>query len=204
VQIVLILMDVMLVLRLIPVVFVLLGMKAITVEDVIHAVPALILNSTVTLVSLALVDNTQMQHQALVRLVPVIVQLAHLRLNAQVVILDMVICPARALSVAEELTHWVEPTLVKHAVPENGQVQETTAVNIVSIHLDVKPVYPHLLVPLVRLDMKVMAMEVAHNALKEHIRQLMVNVRPALLVNGHFLEVAFVDVTLTNLIITKF
>jgi len=150
----------------------------------------------VILVSLVLVANIQMQHQALVRLVQAIVQPALRLLNAEVATLDMVICLAHALSVTRELIQLVVPTLVNHAVPENGQMLETIAVNTVSICLDAKPVYLHLHVPPVKLDMKVMTTEDVNHVTKEHIRRPVVNVLLVLRVNGHFLSALLVKVNL--------
>jgi len=99
----------------------------------------------------------------------------------------MVICLAHALSVAWGLLQQVEPTLVNHVALENGQMLELVVVKTVSIHLDVKPVYPYPLVPLVRLDMKVMTMEDVERVVKEHTHQPVVNALLVLPVNGLFL-----------------
>jgi len=59
-----------------PVLPVLLDMKVITVEDVLHAVLEITLSSMVTHASLVLVANIQTQHQVLARPVQAIVRLA--------------------------------------------------------------------------------------------------------------------------------
>jgi len=80
-QTVLRLVDVMAVRQPRPVPPVLLDMKVITVEDAIPAVLAISLNSMVTPASPVLAANTQMQHQALVRFVMVMVLVAALALR---------------------------------------------------------------------------------------------------------------------------
>jgi len=110
--------------------------------------------------------------------------------------LDMVICLVHALNVLVDIIQQVELILVNHAVLANGQMQEITFVNIVLTLLDAKHALRQALVALVRLDMKVITLEDAEYAMKEHILQPVDLVFLVLLVNGPFLEAIFVKTAL--------
>jgi len=118
-----------------------------------------------------------------------------------VAVLDMAIYLAHALNVLVDIIQKAELILVNPAALENGQTQEIAVVKIVLVLtlLDAKHAQRQPLVALVRLDMKVITLEDAEYAMKEHILQPVDLVVLVLLVNGPFLEAIFVKVIFTDL-----
>jgi len=164
-----------------------LDMKAITVEDVLRAVLEITLSLMVTHASHVLAANTQMQHQALVHLVPVIAQHVLRLLSAQVVTLDMDTQLGIVIHVLVELSQLVEPILAKHVLLVPGLTQRMISAQPVLKPMDVILVSRLRLVPSVKLDMKVITMEDVLHAMLENILRLVDLVFLALLVNGQIL-----------------